>query len=319
MNYKLIGELEDVLKCPICHGPAVGPHECILRKDLPAHLSGLCPEREYQCQDCGLKDKYRVITGPHEDECKKKKVSCVNEGCDSIVKRGCVQEHVQLSCNYTEVSCECASRGCGENKIRKEIKVHEEDDKLHLSLTLSQITELTRRVFRLENQSSLSEGRLQVTFMASEYSYKKRNNSRHVSEPFYTSLTGSKMRLEVFTNGNSSGKESHLSVFLHILHGPHDDQLDWPLKGTFIIELLNQLEDKNHHRETLNYPDDKEYNKPGGVGWGYPTFIEQSELDFNSSKNTQYLKDDKLYIRVTSKMPSSCKPWLDYTYNVTKP
>ena len=36
------------------------------------------PGREYQCQDCGLKDKYRVITGPYEDECEKKMVSCVS-------------------------------------------------------------------------------------------------------------------------------------------------------------------------------------------------------------------------------------------------
>ena len=65
---------------------------------------------------------------------------------------------------------------------------------------------------------------------------------------------------------------------------------------------------------TLDFPDDEKYNKPGGNGWGYPTFIKQSELNFNSSKNAQYLKDDKLNIRVTSKMPSSHKPWLDYTH-----
>ena len=229
---------------------------------------------------------------------------------------------MRLSCKYTEVSCEYASIGCGEKKIRKEINVHEEDDKLHLSLALSKITELNRRMFRLENQSSLSEGWLQVTFMVPEYSYKKRNNSRHDSEPFFTSLTGNKMRLEVDANGNGDEEGSHLSVYLQILHGPHDDQLNWPLKGTFIIELLNQLEDRNHHRKTLNYPDDhtlecpgdEDINKPGGDCWGYPAFIEQSKLDFNSSKNTQYLKDDKLYIRVTSKMASSHKPWLDYTH-----
>ena len=312
-----VGTIQDhMTKCNFTLVPCPNEckNECILRKDLPAHLSDLCPERKYQCQDCGMKDKYRVITGPHEDECEKKMVSCVNKECDSIVERGCVQEHVRLSCNYTEVSCKYASVGCGEKKIRKEIKVHEEDDKLHLSLALSQITELTRRVFRLENQSSLSEGGLQVTFMVPKYSYKRRNNSSHVSEPFYTSLTGYKMYLEVYANGYSSGKESHLSVFLKILHGPHDDQLDWPLKGTFIIELLNQLEDKNHQRRTIDYPGDGEHCKPGGTAYGYPTFIKQCELNFNSSKNTQYLKDDKLYIRVTSKTTSDRKPWLDHTH-----
>ena len=71
--------------------------------------------------------------------------------------------------------------------------------------------------------------------------------------------------------------------------------------GSFVIELLNQFEDKNHHRLTIDYPGDGEDCRPGG-SLGHPTFIKQSELDFNSSKNTQYLKDDKLFIRVTPKM-----------------
>ena len=31
------------------------------RKELEEHVSSECPGREYQCMDCGLKDKYRVI------------------------------------------------------------------------------------------------------------------------------------------------------------------------------------------------------------------------------------------------------------------
>ena len=299
-----VGILQDhMTKCNFTLVPCPNgcKNESILRKDLPAHLSDLCPEREYQCQDCGLKDKFRVITGCHDKKCEKKKVCCVNKRCGYFVEHGCVQEHVRLSCMYAEVSCKYASIICGEKRIRKEIKVHEEDDRLHLSLALSQITELTRRMFRLENQSSLSEGGLQVTFMVPDYLYKKINNSRHHSEPFYTSLTGYKMCLVVDANGYGERKGSHLSVFLRILHGPHDYQLVWPLKGSFVIELRNQLEDKNHRRMTLEFPYDKEYNKPGGACWGYDTFIKQSELDFNWSRNTQYLKDDKLYIGVMPK------------------
>ena len=55
------------------------------RKELEEYVSSECPGREYQCLDCGLKDKYRVITGPHEDECEKKMVSCVNTECDSVL------------------------------------------------------------------------------------------------------------------------------------------------------------------------------------------------------------------------------------------
>ena len=119
-----------------------------------------------------------------------------------------------------------------------------EDREHHLSLALNKITELNRRMFRLENQTLWYEGGLQVTFMVSEYSYKNRNSCRHDCEPFFTSPTEYKMCLIVHANGDGDGKGSHLLVYLKILHGPHDDQLDWPLKGTYIIELLNQLEDK---------------------------------------------------------------------------
>ena len=314
---RTVGTLQDhVAKCNFTLLPC--PNGCknvyILKKDLPAHLSDLCEEREYQCQDCGLKDKYRVITGPYEDKCEKKMVSCMNKGCDSIVERRFVQAHVRLLCNNTEVSCEYASIGCGEKRIRLEMKAHEEDDKHHLPLTLSQITKLTKRMFWLENQLLLSEGGLRLTFIVSEYSYKKINKCIHSSEPFFTSITGYKMCLLVYASGNGDGEGSHLSVFLRILRGPHDDQLDWPLKGTFIIDLLNQLDDNNHHRTTVNYPGDGEHGRSGGNGWGFHTFIKLSELDFNSSKNTQYLKDDKLYIKVTPNMASSCKPWLNYTH-----
>ena len=303
-----VGTLEDhVTKCDFtmttCPNECKDANEVIIkyfRKDLEEHVSSKCPGREYQCQDCGLKDKYRVITGPHEDECEKKMVSCVNKECDSVLERGCVQEHVQLSCNYTEVSCEYASLGCGEKRIRIEMKAHEKDHEHHLSLATNKVTELC-------NQG------LQVTFMVPEYSYKRRNNCEHFSEHFFTS--GYKMCLLVYANGcDGDGEGSHLSVYLWILHGPHDDQLDWPLKGSFIIQLLNQLEDRNHHSLTVNYRGDGEHCNIGGGGSGDPTFIEQSQLDFNSSKNTQYLKDDKLYIRVTPKMASSRKPWLDYTH-----
>jgi len=31
------------------------------------------------------------------------------------------------------------------------------------------------------------------------------------------------------------------------MKGPYDDELEWPLRGTFTIELLNQINDENHY------------------------------------------------------------------------
>ena len=55
------------------------------------------------------------------------------------------------------------------------------------------------------------------------------------------------MHLKVHGFGYGDGEGTHLSVFLCLMRGPHDDKLDWPLSGTFVIELLNQFNDNDHY------------------------------------------------------------------------
>ena len=52
---------------------------------------------------------------------------------------------------------------------------------------------------------------------------------------------------QMFSRVDGAGKgDDHLSVYLHLMKGPHDDQLEqsghWPLRGTFTIELLNRFD-----------------------------------------------------------------------------
>ena len=279
-----------VVECPnACH------EDNLLRKDLQHHIAQLCSEREYECPDCSMKDVYRVITCPHQDVCERKKVKCENKECDCILERRLVQDHVAQDCDYTEVSCMYALLGCKKKTIRKDMKKHEEDHEGHLSLALKSIVDLNTKVLRLQWQ--VEKGAL--TFVkVSDCSYKRRNNITYISEPFFTSPGGYRMELWVFTNGRGGGSGTHLSIFLHILEGPFDSQLSWPLLATFKLELLNQLEDKNHYALSLKFIDN-ESGHPGATnGWGLHKFIEQSALKLDSSKNIQYLKDDTLYFRV---------------------
>lgn len=95
-----VGTLDDhVTTCEITM--VLCPNECysgtsMFRKDLPSHTRLHCPEREYQCQDWGWSDKYRVITGPHEEEFAKKMVSCPNKLCALFLECDHVQDHVML-------------------------------------------------------------------------------------------------------------------------------------------------------------------------------------------------------------------------------
>ena len=82
-----VGTLEDhVTKCGFilvpCPNGCKGEDEMtlqLLKKNWESHLE-CCPEREHQCLDCGLKDAYRVIVGPHDMECTKKMVVCPKRG-----------------------------------------------------------------------------------------------------------------------------------------------------------------------------------------------------------------------------------------------
>ena len=65
--------------------------------------------------------------------------------------------------------------------------------------------------------------------------------------------------MQVYAAGYGDGEGTHVSVFLHLMKGPHDDKLEqsghWPLRGTFTIELLNQLNDSDHYSHIVLFHD----------------------------------------------------------------
>ena len=161
-----------------------------------------------------------------------------------------------------------------------------------------------------ETITSMQKKLKSVLFKIINYEKKKKNNEVFYSQSFYTGIDGYNMCIKVHPNGVGDGKGTHVSVYTHILKGDNDDNLKWPLIGTVKLELLNQLEDKNHHLKTV--PFNQEDNKRVGSIWGYRTFIPHSQLSHDPVNNTQYLKDHTLYFRVSVEV-SGHKPWLECT------
>ncbi len=58
------------------------PKECgcndLLKKELDFHLRNECPNRDYSCEHCRMKDTYSVIRS-HFSKCEKMMVLCSNE------------------------------------------------------------------------------------------------------------------------------------------------------------------------------------------------------------------------------------------------
>ena len=149
-----------------------------------------------------------------------------------------------------------------------------------------------------------------VTFALSAYQKKNRSGECFITPSFYTSPNGYHKAIKLYANGKSKGKGTHVSLYVPILKGDYDAKLKWPFTGKYTFTLLNQLEDKNHHTDSVSITVDD--NALVGAEWGTSKFIRHSALAYDLVKNTQYLKDDTLYFRVTIEVDDH-KPWLECT------
>ena len=136
------------------------------------------------------------------------------------------------------------------------------------------------------------------------YSEYKRTNSKWYSLAFYSSANGYKLQLCVYANGCGPGKGTHLSLFVYLLKGEHDDQLQWPINANITVQLLNWSKDNSHKERTIPYNiAPLEYRTrvtvrdraPGGQG--YKQFISHSVLESVSS-DTRYINDDSVCFRI---------------------
>ncbi len=64
-----------------------------------------------------------------------------------------------------------------------------------------------------------------MIFKITDFQKRKDNNDRFYSPSFYTSPNGYHMRIRVDANGYGEGEGSHVSVYVFLLKGEHDDEL----------------------------------------------------------------------------------------------
>ncbi len=268
----------------------------------------LCPKRLYNCPHCNEPGMYDERTTTHLTVCTKIKVLCSK--CYTQIMR-CDESNHHLDCQHEPVRCKYYNIGCGEKPLRKGLSKHEENAQLHLSLATDKVLKLTGMLVLKNTQ----------TIKITSFKQKKLQANMSYSSGFSTSEKGYKMCLVVYANGEGDAVGTHVTVGAFLMKGDHDGTLTWPFTGSVTIELLNQLEDKNHHRETLTFPADHEASKRvvdgerAGKGYGWPKFISHTALDYDASANTQYLKDDTLVFRVSAEAPDH-KPWLECTDTV---
>ena len=122
---------------------------------------------------------------------------------------------------------------------------------------------------------------------------------------FYTHHNGYKMCINVDPNGSGVGKGTHISIFTCLMKGLYDDHLKWPFRGNITIQIVNQAGDHDHIEWTIHYNDETPDDVAGRVtsgerseGWGISKFLPHSDLEYNATKKTQYLKHNHFILRV---------------------
>ena len=161
----------------------------------------------------------------------------------------------------------------------------------------------------LHSSSITGEEMCPVIIKVPKFQSKKHNEVKWCSHGFYTHNRGYKMCLRVIASGAGSGKNTHLSVFLYLMKGQYDSQLEWPLKGEFEMMLLNQIMDAEHHFNTVKFSE----KTPSAIankvrsgemaadGLGRNEFILEKDLVI-PTPTRQYLKDDCIFIKVSRKL-----------------
>ena len=245
-------------------------------------------------------------------------------------RKECPLEMIQ--CEYYSVGCKCVKLARKDAEEHKKEKIEEHlmmtkseliNTKAQLSIAMKQINNLTvlmnahlsrgTRVadfwtIHLDTIATMVELGNQVcpvTIKMPHFTEKCIEKKKWCTDPFYTHNKGYKMCLCVNTAGVRDSVGTHLSVYLFLMKGPHDDELTWPLRGKFEIKLFNQIKDRHHHLLTIRYCEKCPSNTTSRVttskysrGWGNSHFITNKHL-YQQTTSRQFLKNDCLFFQVT--------------------
>ena len=315
------------------------------RQQLGSHLENKCPRRSACCRYCNIEGEHQFISVGHIEKCQKYPLTCPNN-CDiETVCRGDMDKHRKI-CPLETIDCEYCKVGCDAKVQRKDLEKHSDDNlKEHLLLTTKKLNstedeleQYKERVHTLEiamqhiiKGTPMTQGLRNalwpshlylassiatntsdkhvtpVILKMSKYTNLKLQKKKWFSVPFYTHKNGYKMCMSVYSNGINKSEGTHMSVFLHMMKGPYDGWLSWPLVASFKIYLLNQIVDTGHYElEVLfNQKDigDRVFSEARSKGTGKQLFISNEKLE-KITYNCQFLKNDTVFLKVRMNMDS---------------
>ncbi|CAF2958138.1 unnamed protein product, partial [Rotaria sp. Silwood2] len=133
------------------------------------------------------------------------------------------------------------------------------------------------------------------------------------SPPFYSSLTGYKMRARLYLNGDGNARRTHMSLFFILMRSSHDTILKFPFNYKVTFCLYDQTPQQRHIIDSFR-PDIKSnsFQRPRSemnIASGIPKFF---PLTLIQQEGNPYVRDDTMFIKVMvdfGDMPKTLLPY----------
>ena len=274
-----------------------GCGEQVLSGDMKDHKKLHCPKRQEKCKHCDYYNSRDVVMKNHLPVCFEFPVGCPNMCREKSLKRRQLKAHIN-ECPLQVIECPFSSAGCTVKLPRNQMEMHEDTAmRQHLRIVAKQVDSLQESsapaTLAPVVRPQLIYNIPPVGFIMTGFLEKKQADKVWTSPPYYTHIGGYKFCLEVYPNGDGSGKGTHLSVYARLMEGEHDDELEWPFEGRITVKLLNQKTNNRHYRRLFVF--NGQTNRVG-----FTEFISHTDLSYNPTTNTEYLQDDCLRLRVAT-------------------
>ena len=313
------------------------PHVCEYCNDYSSTFEDVtvqhyfeCPEFLLLCPNQCSSDKLKrgELDDHLQTTCPNELVLCTfsEMGCTKKMKRSELQQHIEANILHHQLTmCNAFKEMKLENDLLR--RDHEELKALKSAQNsreywingCKRLAEGVKESHWREYLTSLAvfstnipEPVCPVIFKWSNYERmlnKSRDKTRfYYFRPFYTHSGGYKMQLRIYPSGVDYGKDTHISLYCHLMKGEHDNNLKWPFEGTVEVAILNQVENDKHHSQeiwelqslpfdVIRQPDS--YQIRNESGWGKAQFVSLSDVA-SFSPHKQYLMNDALYFQVTA-------------------
>ena len=286
----------------------------LFRHMVEQHVTSECQYRNFACPHCDAQGPYHRIVGEHLQTCTRLPIPCPNADCEQMVPRDGVSVHRE-TCPKQKVPCPYAHIGCTVEVPRDAVERHKEEAVTrHLDLAVGLLGEL--------REKPEEEQYAPLVFRLPQFEQHWTSGQWWYSPAFYTHRGGYRMCLGVKVRGHKEGENTHTSVYVLLMAGKNDDNLVWPFRGEVEIEILNQLENRNHYGETIAFTQSAASSCNSRVagaersekGLGSPFFIPHDQLGVSRELNRQYLKNDCIHFKVKRvAVFESNQPWLGDT------